>query len=474
MTAVVNPFHPDDISKHLHVWHRCLATGDDYKGELRFKRHDGQWRWMQGQALPIRNTTGEILKWFGSYTDIDELVNAQLEAKKVREHLANVIMHAHVTVWAINKDRILTLLMGTLWFQNDFRNESTDFMHQALGHNLFEVFDRDRGRHEWDHFEPLVEQILKGEIPDYTSEHQLGSGDGRWFRTRLTPLIGAAIDEFPPSCDNSAETDSAIQGLIGVSVDITEAKKSGQALDLKNIENMRLLAAEHAAKAANKLKTQFLANMSHEIRTPISGVIGMSELLLDTDLDNEQNEFASSIHRSANGLLSVINDILDLSKVESGKLDIEEVLFSLMVVVNDVCTMLSYAADRKQIEFRTDIHPDVERYAAIIGDPGRIRQILTNLLTNSIKFTSKGFVKLAIAITEHSGDQIRISFVVEDTGIGIEKEVQKRLFKPFSQADASTARKYGGTGLGLVICRNVSIDTWLIDFGYTDLISSSI
>lgn len=456
MSEEANPFHPDDYLKHLHEWQHCLATGDHFMCELRFRRHDGEWRWMQGRAMPMRTDHGKILKWFGSYTDIHDLVNAQLEAKKTREHLANVIKHAHVGVWAIDTECILTLLMGTLWFDEEYQKEPSDDMQQAIGQNIFEVFGRHRGTHEWNQFKPLMEQILKGEVPDFSSEHQLGNNDGRWFRTRLAPLIGVEIADYSKTYETPAEGLSTIQGLIGVSVDITEAKKSAKALELQNIENMRLMAAEHAAKAANKLKTRFLANMSHEIRTPISGVIGMSDLLLDTDLDSEQKGFACSIQRSANGLLTVINDVLDLSKVESGKLNIEEVPFSLMAVVNDVCNMLSYAADRKQIEYRTNIHQDIEPYGAIIGDPGRIRQILTNLLTNSIKFTSEGFVKLGIAITENTKEQIKISFVVEDTGIGIDKEVQERLFRPFSQADAGTARKYGGTGLGLVICKNVS------------------
>lgn len=182
----------------------------------------------------------------------------------------------------------------------------------------------------------------------------------------------------------------------------------------------------------------------------------MSELLLDMPLDQEARDCAENIQRSANGLLTVINDILDLSKVESGRLDVEEVQFSLSVVIRDVNKMMSFAAERKGLTYESFIQPEIERDIKVMGDPGRVRQILTNLLTNSIKFTSEGSVKLSVSIIGVTTDTVKVNFEVEDTGIGIEEDVRKRLFKPFSQADSSTARRFGGTGLGLTISKNVS------------------
>jgi CheY-like chemotaxis protein len=181
----------------------------------------------------------------------------------------------------------------------------------------------------------------------------------------------------------------------------------------------------------------------------------MSELLLDTDLDQDQRECADNIHRSANSLLTVINDILDFSKVESGRLDIEEVQFNLSVVLRDVNKMLSYGALKKGLSYETIIQPEIEQDFRVMGDPGRVRQILTNLVTNSIKFTSHGSVKMKASITGESQETVDVEFEVQDTGIGIEEEVRKRLFTPFSQADSSTARRFGGTGLGLTICKNL-------------------
>ena len=440
-----HPFHPEDYAKLMAEWERCLTTGDSFISQVRCKRHDSAWRWMQARASPLRDQAGKILKWFGSYTDIDDIVEAQKAAQLSREHLLDVIKHSQVTVWAIDNNCILTLLEGkTMW-----ECEPPDFMQQALGQNVFDAFGAYQDKQEWD-LPKIVEQILGGDIPDYTAEHRYRQCQGRWYRTRLSPIRsvrGVEDQHLNESPANSMTLNGQIEGLIGISVDVTEVKESDQALRSQEKENLRLLAAEHAAKEASKFKSQFVANMSHEIRTPIAGVIGMSELLLDTSLDDEQRGFVENIHRSANGLLTIINDVLDLSKVESGKLDIEEVPFSLTVVVQDICRMLSFTAERKNLDFICDVDSVIEQDLVIMGDPGRIRQVITNLLTNSIKFTSEGYVKISIHSAENTRESVNVSFTIEDTGIGISEDVQKRLFKPFSQADPSTARKYGGVRL---------------------------
>ena len=317
-----------------------------------------------------------------------------------------------------------------------------------IGKNVYDVFYKNNtGYTHGDIPPPLrpIEDILVGKTMEDVHEHCI---DNRWYRTRYMPVLGKK--------DNGGRMNEAfIDGVIGVSMDITEIKDRELELQMQEKENTRLLANEAAAKEASRLKSQFLANMSHEIRTPIAGVIGMAELLADMDLDEEQRECAENIQRSANGLLTVINDILDFSKVESGRLDIEEVQFSLSVVVRDVSKMLGFAAERKNLTFESDIEVGVDSDLIVMGDPGRVRQIITNLLTNSIKFTTEGRVKFSILKQRETPDTIEIKFVVEDTGIGIEDEVRKRLFKPFSQADSSTARRFGGTGLGLTISKNL-------------------
>ena len=398
---------------------------------------------MQARGSPLRDKSGKIVKWFGSYTDIHDLVTARQEAKNTREQFLNVIKHSKVTIWAIDRDHNITFLEGELMW----KDESTEFSREAIGKNIFQYFGGHHAKKDWDMFADLIRSILEGKLTEWSAEHQV-EDKNRWYRTQFAPIIGTK--------GNSGQmNEKYIDGLISISIDVTELKERDDKLQSQQRENLRLSNAENAAKGASKLKSQFLANMSHEIRTPIAGVIGMSEILLDTNLDKEQRDFTESIQRSANGLLTVINDVLDLSKVESGRLDIEEIRFSLSVVVEDVCKMLSFAAERKNIHFRSEIHGGIEQDLMVMGDPGRVRQILTNLLTNSIKFTSEGYVKLTVAIQKETGDTIEILFTVEDTGIGIEKEVQNRLFQPFSQADSSTARKFGGTGLGLTISKNV-------------------
>lgn len=397
---------------------------------------------MLGRALPLRdNKTGKIVKWFGTCTDIHDLVEARQAARRTREQLLNVIYLSKVSVWQVDRNRNLTFLEGKLmWDDEDVTTES-------LGKNICEVFGRHKGKVDLPLYIEPIEKILDGRTKEQTSEHHF-NGNGSWFRTRFVPILGK-------EGHSGTMDETCVEGVIGVSMDVTELKEREAELQSQEKENIRLLSAETAAKEASRLKSQFLANMSHEIRTPIAGVIGMSELLMDTQLDTDQRECAENIQRSANGLLTVINDILDLSKVESGRLDIEEVQFSLSIVIQDVSKMLSFAAERKNLSFESDIQISTNQDLVVMGDPGRVRQILTNLLTNSIKFTSEGYVKLAVVAKKETYESIEVLFSVEDTGIGIEEEVRKRLFKPFSQADSSTARRFGGTGLGLTICKNL-------------------
>jgi two-component system sensor histidine kinase/response regulator len=221
----------------------------------------------------------------------------------------------------------------------------------------------------------------------------------------------------------------------------------------ERLAHLELAAARDAALAASRAKSAFLATMSHEIRTPLNGVVGLNELLLTTELDDRQRQYVEGVRSSGRALLDVINEVLDFSRIESGHLELEEVDFDLVQLVEDVAEMVSEPAQSKRLELLAYCSPEVP--AGLRGDPARLRQVLLNLAGNAVKFTPSGEVVVRAQLESRADDAVTVRFEVADTGIGIADGNQARLFEPFTQADSSTTRRYGGSGLGLAICRQL-------------------
>ncbi len=283
--------------------------------------------------------------------------------------------------------------------------------------------DREAVMHAWD------EAAREGRPFAMEFRVRASGMDVRWVDSRANALVGP---------------DGRITGYVGTVEDITERRRA----------EARLRAAMEAAEAATRAKSDFLANMSHEIRTPMNGVMGMTGILLDTELTPEQRECADTIRRSADHLLTVVNDILDFSKIEAGKLTIEPLPFDLQQAVEEAVDLVARPAEEKGLELILRYAPDAPR--RFIGDPGRIRQIVVNLAGNAVKFTRKGHVLVDAWCEAVEGESATVCIAVSDTGMGIAPEAMARLFRQFSQADASTTRRFGGTGLGLAISRRLS------------------
>ena len=375
-------------------------------------RPDGGVTWALTSKVPIRDVDGTINGTCGITKDITALVESQ---EKVRQ-LSQAVEQSPATI-------VITDRKGQIEYTNPNFSKVTGYTaEEALGQNPRILKSGEFSR---DQYKELWRTITKGNTWRGVFHNKRKNGELYWDEASISPI---------------RDTEGQITHFLAVKMDITDRKEAEAELG-------------RAKEAAAKAKSEFLANMSHEIRTPMNGVIGMTGILLQTELSAEQRNFAETVQDSAESLLVIINDILDFSKIEAGKLTFEEIDFDLTTVVEGAVELNAERAQKKNIELVDQIESDVPVH--LKGDPGRIRQVLVNLLSNAIKFTDQGEVFLRVSLASADDKQATIRISVVDSGIGITAEAQTRLFQSFEQADNSTTRKYGGTGLGLAISRQL-------------------
>jgi PAS domain S-box-containing protein len=401
------------------------VTGNDEFGEL---------------AVAFNTMTAKLRKSLGSLqTEVTERRLAEEELARHRDNLEvsvnertkelrgsqarfqDIALSSADWIWEMDANGRYTYASGKV--KEIFGYEPDEI----IGKTPFDLMPKEEGERVEKIFQKITSE--KKEIVDLESWNLTKGGKRVCLLTSGVPILGEKGE---------------LLGYRGVDKDITERK----------LAEVELKQAKETAETANIAKGEFLANMSHEIRTPLNGVIGMTGLLLDTELTPEQHQYAETVRVSGESLLGVINDILDFSKIEAGRLDIEILNFDLRTTLENVTDVLAMAAHNKGLEFACLVRNDVP--ALLRGDPGRLRQILVNLVNNAIKFTEKGEVVVRSTLEQEDDNYATIRFSVTDTGVGIPKDRMDRLFQSFSQVDASTSRRYGGTGLGLAISKELS------------------
>ena len=544
--------HPDDREPTRRLWTESVAGRGPYDVEYRVRRSDGVYRWFKTRGTPIRDSTGRVVTWFGTCTDISDLRQTEEALRESEERFRGTFENAAVgiahrdatgrflrvnekfcAIVGYSREELLQRTMRDITHPDDlaasidaftalWQGESPTFglekryvrkdgslvwgelfaslQRDAAGkpaydigiindiserkqleeelraseesrrlivdnaHDAFVAMSADGLIAGWNRQAEItfgwpraeaVGRVLSETIipPQFREAHSRGLA--RFLATGEGPLLNRVI-EVPALRRDGGEFAAEIsiapvrlgeQPLFAAFIrDVTERKRAEEELH----------RAKEAAEAANRAKDEFLANVSHEIRTPMNAILGMTELVLDTPLAEDQRQGLKTVKSAADNLLDMINDLLDFSKIEAGKLELVPADFSLREAVGDTLRALAVRAHKKGLELIYQVQPDVPD--ALVGDAGRVRQVLLNLVGNAVKFTDEGETVVRVEINQGDGPppppgagEVGLRFTVRDTGIGIPPDQQARIFRAFEQEDTSTTRRYGGTGLGLTI-----------------------
>ncbi|MBC3877735.1 PAS domain S-box protein [Undibacterium sp. FT79W] len=413
-----------------------LSRGEIWRGELVNRRKDQSEYVEFANIAPIRQPDGEITHYLAIKEDITEKKAMLDELERHREHLEQLIeiRTAELNTTIHERDALFDAAStGIVLLKNRIIMRCNRRMDEMLGYAFSEQIGQ--STRIWFHDDnayinagnQIYPNILHGKIDVREMNLLRKDGSSLWCRT-----FSRAIDPADPT-----------RGNVVVFEDVTAERAA--------TEQMR--AAKTLAENAVRMKSDFLANMSHEIRTPMNAIIGMSHLAMKTELTPRQRDYMKKIQWSSQHLLGIINDILDLSKIEAGKMTVESIDFELDQVLENVIGLISEKAAAKNLELILEIDADVPH--SLIGDPLRIGQVLINYANNAVKFTEQGNIAIRVAVARASSRELILNFSVSDTGIGLDEEQRNRLFQSFEQADSSTTRKYGGTGLGLAISRQL-------------------
>ena len=411
--------HPDDAAIYLAAYRRAIEVHGPFRSEARVRHADGGWRWIASYAEPRFSPSGEFLGHVGISPDITERKQAEEALKSSEEKFRELAESIRQVVWMMDPAGTEILYVSPAYEQVWGRTCESLLQNPAAWQDAILREDQYQAN-------LLFRRQLAGE--PIVSEYRIRIPDGseKWIRDRAFPIRDEA---------------GQLLRVGGIAEDITEWK----------LYEEELIQAREGAEAANVAKSCFLANMSHEIRTPMNGVLGMLQLLLDTNLNPAQREYAGVIDTCGRALMSLIDDILDLSKIEARKLTLEHMEFDPRRIVEDAVQTLSAQAAAKGLAFGWRAAPGTP--SLLNGDANRLRQVLLNLAGNAIKFTERGEVAVEVAVESQHHGKTTLRFSIADTGIGIRPDQAARLFAPFVQADVSTTRKYGGAGLGLSISK---------------------